>query len=143
MPETATEAEVLAKVNELKVTSEAQMAAMATARTAEVKGLLDKAVTEKRITEAHRKSFELKFTADFDATKAELEGLTPVVSLKSEGPAGTMGAATVAKGRESWTYDQWATKDLKGLTAMMKENPDAFKALYADKYGSEPVIPTA
>jgi hypothetical protein len=141
MPETATETEVLAKVKQLQDSTAAALAAAATARTAEVKGLLDKAVTDKRITEAHRKSFELKFTADFDATKAELESLTPVVKLSEATAAGA--AVAAPKGREKWTYDEWATKDLKGLQAMMKSDPDAFKALYSDRYGKEPVMPTA
>lgn len=141
MPETATEAEVLAKVDRLKTDMARHVEAAARLRADEVKGLLDKAVTDKRITEAHRKSFELKFAADHDATKAELEGLTPVVSLKADAPTGSTGAAAVAKGREKWTYDEWATKDMKGLQDMMKQDVDAFKALYVDKYGKEPVLP--
>ena len=144
MPETATEQEVLAKVKQLQDNANAAATAAANARAAEVKALIDKAITDKRITEAHRKGFEAKFSADFDATKAELEAITPVVSMAAAA-APAAGAAEVAtKGREAWDYDKWATQDMKGLTALMRsekqEDKDKFIALYEAKYGRKPVL---
>ncbi|MCW5900482.1 MAG: ATP-dependent Clp protease proteolytic subunit [Flavobacteriales bacterium] len=134
MPETATEAEVLARLNALKA-SEAKAKADAIARrTQEVKSILDKAVAEKRMTEAHRASYEAKFAADFDATKAEVEALVAAPNVARETGADG-GSAAVAKGRENWTYAEWMEKDEKGLNAMRKDNPEAFEALWKAQYG--------
>ncbi|MBS1940303.1 MAG: ATP-dependent Clp protease proteolytic subunit [Bacteroidetes bacterium] len=135
MPEGATEAEVVARVNELKQANEQHAAAAVAQRKANVKAILDKAVAERKLTEAHRASFEAKFAAAYDATKAEVEALMPAPELAKE----TAGAKkeVQAAGRDAWTYDQWATADLKGLQAMMKKNPDEFQRLYQAKYGKK------
>lgn len=139
MPESAPEAEVLARVEALKKENERHLAAAEALRKAEVKSILDKAIADKRITEAHRASFLSKFSADFAATKAELEALVPAPSVAKETrPEG--GAATKPKGREDWTYAMWAEKDEKGLHKMMTEEPDRFTALYEDHYGKKPVM---
>lgn len=135
MPEGATEAEVVARVNELKQANEQHAAAAVAQRKANVKAILDKAVAERKLTEAHRASFEAKFAAAYDATKAEVEALVAAPELAKE-TAGTKKEAQAA-GRDAWTYDQWATTDLKGLQAMMKKNPDEFQRLYHAKYGKK------
>jgi ATP-dependent Clp protease protease subunit len=140
MPESATEQDVLAKVKQLQDNAVATTAAAAAARATEVKSMIDAAVTAKKITEAHRKGFENKFAADFDATKAELEAIVPVASMVSAS-AGV--AAEAPKGREAWKYEEWATKDEKGLMAMMKSEPDKFTALYEERYGVKPTLPKA
>ncbi len=142
MPESATEEQVLAKAKQLKEANERHLEAAAQLRANEVKALIDKAITEKRITEAHRKGFESKFNADFDATKAELEAIAPVATLKTE-PATPGSGAAVAKGREAWDYPTWADRDLKGLHALMKSDPEKFAALYEAHYGVKPTLPTA
>lgn len=142
MPETATEQEVLAKVKQLQDAKTAADQAAATARTNEAKSLIDAAITAKKITEAHRKGFELKFSVDFEATKAELEAIAPVASVAGAA-APAVGGAEAPKGREAWDYKTWAEKDLKGLTAMMKDKPDVFSALYEAKYGVKPQLPKA
>ncbi|MBS1940876.1 MAG: ATP-dependent Clp protease proteolytic subunit [Bacteroidetes bacterium] len=135
MPEGATEAEVVARVNELKQANEQHAAAAVAQRKANVKAILDKAVAERKLTEAHRASFEAKFAAAYDATKAEVEALVAAPELAKE-TAGAKKEAQAA-GRDAWTYDQWATTDLKGLQAMMKKNPDEFQRLYQAKYGKK------
>lgn len=143
MPETATETEVLAKVKQLQDNTAAAVAAAATARANEVKGLIDAAVTQKKITEAHRKGFEVMFAADFAATKAQLEAIEPVATMSAVPGASTGEAGTQAKGRDAWKYEDWAMKDEAGLLAMMKSNPEQFSALYEDRYGKKPNQPKA
>lgn len=145
MPEGATEAEVVARVNELKQANEQHAAATVAQRKANVKAILDKAVAERKLTEAHRASFEAKFAAAYDATKAEVEALMPAPELAKEVRQGAANKAhgKANTGRDAWTYDDWARKDEKGLLAMMKTDAEAFKALYADRFGKEPVLPTA
>lgn len=142
MPESAPEAEVLARVEALKKENERHMAAAEALRKAEVKSVLDKAIAEKKLTEAHRASYELKFAAAFDATKAEVEALAAAPSVAKEVREGAAAGAEAAKakGREGWTYAQWAEKDMKGLQEMMAKEPERFTALYEDHYGKKPVL---
>lgn len=66
-----------------------------------------------------------------------VEALAHVLSKASQSTApnltGQIGR-TGAKGRESWTFDQWQKEDPKGLEKMSAENPDAFKELFNQKY---------
>lgn len=66
-----------------------------------------------------------------------VEALAHVLSKASQPTApnltGQIGR-TGAKGRESWTFDQWQKEDPKGLEKMSAENPDAFKELFNQKY---------
>lgn len=141
MPDTATEAEVLARVKAVKEENERHAQAALDMRKAQVKAILDKAVAERKLTEAHRASFEAKFAAAFDATKAEVEGLTPAPEMAKE----TAGAKAEGqpKGREAWTYAQWAERDLKGLQAMMASDAQKFADLYEAHYGVKPELPKA
>lgn len=141
MPDTASEAEVLARVNALKE-SEANAKAAAKARLAErIKSILDKAIAERKLTEKHRASYEAKFKSDFEATKAEVEALEAAPDVAGIVHAGKAEGKAVANGRADWNYDKWANKDEKGLKAMMTEDPERFKALYVEHYGVEPQLP--
>lgn len=139
MPATATEQEVIARANELRLAEQNNKTAEVARRNAEIKALIDKAITEKKITEAHRKGFEAMFTADFDATKAQLEAITPVATMAEVKP-GT--ASPAAEGREAWDFDKWMEKDEKGLNALMKSDPEAFQKLYQGKYGRKADLPS-
>lgn len=141
MPETATEQEVLAKLKQVMDANAQYEAAAATQRTADVKGLIDAAIKDRKITEAHRASYEKKFAADFNATKTELEGLEPVAVIGKDPTAAPGKTSVTMKGREKWDYKEWAIKDLKGLQAMMEQDPDTFSALYEAHYGKKPELP--
>lgn len=146
MPEGATEAEVTARVNDLKLANERHLAAAAEQRKNKVKAILDKAIAERKLTEAHRASFEAKFSADFNATKAEVEALVAAPELAKEvtgGKAAGAEQAGIKKGREGWTYAQWAEKDAKGLQAMMGKEPERFGELYEAHYGIAPKLASA
>lgn len=141
MPETATEAEVLARVKAVKDENERRAQVELDMRKAQVKAILDKAVAERKLTEAHRASFEAKFSAAFDATKAEVEALVAVPELAKE----TTGAKVEGqpKGRDAWTFKDWAEKDMKGLQALMASDAQKFTSLYEEHYGVKPVLPKA
>lgn len=145
MPESATEAEVLARVKAVKEENERHAQAALDLRKAEVKGILDKAIAERKLTEAHRASYELKFTAAFDATKAEVEALTAAPKMAEEVRQGAASEAQgkASTGRDAWTFKEWAEKDLKGLQALMASAPDKFAALYEAHYGRKPELPKA
>jgi len=132
MTATATEAEVLARVSELNADVATAKAQAIAQRAEQTKAILDKAITDRKITEAHRASYSAKFAADFAASKVEVEALiaAPVVSKEiTTGPA-----AAVAQGRETWKYKDWMSKDEKGLNTLMESDPTAFTALYEEHY---------
>ncbi len=136
MPDTATEAEVLARVNAIKLENDRYIAAGEALRKIEVKSILDKAIADRKLTESHRAAYEAKFTSAYEATKAEVESLTAAPEVAKEVTAGA--AAASAKGREGWDYKVWAEKDPKGLQAMMSSDKDRFSALYQEHYGVAP-----
>ena len=145
MPETATEAEVMARANELKLANDRHLAQAEAVRKAEVKTILDKAIAERKLTEAHRASYESKFTAAFDATKAEVEALSPAPAVAAEVAAGgaadaSGAAAATAQARKDKDYAWWAKNDPNGLKEMMAKDKAAFTALYQAHYGKAPVI---
>lgn len=146
MPETATEQEVLAKAAELRAANEANAKAAADARKKEVKDLIDAAIKDRKITEDYRASFEAKFAANHEAAKKELDELKPVPTMAAvvDAGKGEGAAATEASGREKWGYDDWATKDMKGLTALARgtaEEQAKFQKLYEAKYGRKAELP--
>ena len=58
------------------------------------------------------------------------------------------GAANEAQGkantgRDAWTFQEWAEKDLKGLQGLMASAPDKFTTLYEAHYGKKPELPKA
>lgn len=143
MPETATEAEVLAKVKELNDLKARTEGAAQAARTAEVKALIDKAIEDKRITEEHRKGFEAKFSASFDATKAELEAIKPVVSMKevADGAAAAAAGTANAEDRKGWTYRDYQEKDPEGFKALARKDKAKAEALATAYYGAKVTLP--
>ncbi|MBK9598565.1 MAG: hypothetical protein IPO60_09695 [Flavobacteriales bacterium] len=100
-------------------------------------------MAERKLTEAHRASYEQKFAAAFDATKAEVESLTAAPEMAKEVQAGAATTATKQAVRDAWKYEDWADKDNAGLRGMMTTDPDKFSALYEDRYGRKPELPKA
>ncbi len=148
MPLTSTEAEVTARVNELKLANDRHVAQHEALRKTEIKTILDKAIAEKKLTEGHRASYESKFTAAFDATKAEVEGLTAAPNVAQEVAAGgaadaTASGAAAMQARKDKDYAWWAKNDPEGLKALMTKDTAAFTALYQAHYGKAPVIAKA
>lgn len=146
MPADSTEAQVLARATELKTANENSLRLAADARKAEVKALIDGAITARKLTEAHRPSYEAKFAAAFEATKAEVEALQAAPQLGVvEAPQA--GGAGVVDARKDWKYKDWAEKDQKGLLAMIQGSTATaatkaqFQALYKEHYGKEAVLP--
>lgn len=104
---------------------------------AKIKAVLDKAIADKRLTEDYRASFVAKLKGNYEAAVKEIEALKPVTQLSKEVAATT--ANGISAERKDWKYGDWAEKDAQGLQAMIKENPETFKALYKAEYGVEPV----
>lgn len=103
-------------------------------RKVEIKTLLDAAVTDNRITAAQRPNYEKLFDADFDSTKAIVEGLPKVAKL-SDVPAAKSGSGVFTYNGK--TYSQ-LMKDESALLAQLKENDKTtFEQLYKAEYGED------
>lgn len=124
----ADEAAINAAIARLATLATAQGEQIAEAQKARVATLVAGAVTAGKITADKKEHFEKLATADFDATKAILDGLerTPKPTEMLNGsPAAAGGEA----GRDAWTFDDWRKKDVKGLMAMKTDKPDGYAAL--------------
>jgi ATP-dependent protease ClpP protease subunit len=84
LPADATEAQITAKINELKAAKVTAEANAETQKTANIKAMLDKAETDKKITPAVRANYEQMAANDFDNVKAILDAVTPVVPISAQ-----------------------------------------------------------
>lgn len=97
-------------------------------RKQEIESMVDKAVTDKKITADMKQKYVSLAEKDFDGTKAIIESLQVV-----EKPEINPGAS--AEGREKWTMEDWQEKDANGLAEMMVNNPEAFAKLEDAYFG--------
>lgn len=144
--QTATLADVQAKIGSiqalaaenqsLKTQLKAFEDAQVESRKVEVKTLLDAAVSEGRLMQSQRPTFEKLFATDHDTAKEALLGLNKVVKL-SDFPAG---AAPGAAGK--FTYDGKTFSELSrenpSVLASLKDNDiETFKKLYKAEFGKD------
>lgn len=117
----------IAEANAAKATAENALKEQKTAQiTAEIDVLKDK------ITAKQREEFaKIGEAAGLDALRMALEPYKKQVTLTSMIGGG---AANGQPGRESWSWDDWQTKDPRGLEAMATANPEGFDALRKAKY---------
>lgn len=125
-----------AKVTELKGKVEAFEAAE---KTTAVTALIHKAVGDKKITEAQKDHYTKLATADFETTKALIDGLVAYSSLEAL-MAGNGGDAVKA---ELENLAKMSGRDLymQGKLQRVKElNVELYKAKYKEYFGNEPTI---
>ncbi len=144
LPETASEAEVLAAVAKLdqthdtevsklkaeKEAAEAEVALMKKekeeAETAEAVALVDAAVKAGSISAELKTDYLEMFKADFDRTKKILGGAAPRAKLGDM--AGKLGGSTSAYAAMSW--DELDKKNL--LATLREQDPDLYEAKYKE-----------
>lgn len=135
LPATATEAEINAKLDELKAAKEEneQLQQKNAALTlASITAAVEKAVGEKRITPDKKDEF-INLGKEVGQEKLEsiLSAISPQMKLSSViGHQG--GAAT-----EPTTYKKLSDVPSGQLTTLRKEQPDEYKRLYKEEYGME------
>lgn len=135
LPATATEAEINAKLDELKTAKEEneQLQQKNAALTlASITAAVEKAVGEKRITPDKKDEF-INLGKEVGQEKLEsiLSAISPQMKLSSViGHQG--GAAT-----EPTTYKKLSDVPSGQLTTLRKEQPDEYKRLYKEEYGME------
>jgi ATP-dependent Clp protease protease subunit len=116
LPSTATQSEVDAKINELKVqAASAQGLVQAAAdqdkadKSAKVKALLDGAEKDKKITAAQRPQWELIANGNLDAATTALGALKSITAISAELTPGANAAQTATQA--NWTYADYLEKD--------------------------------
>lgn len=123
--------DAVTKQNEKLQKAETDAAAAAElALTDKINLMVDTAVSDKKITAEQKPDFVKLAKLDFDGTKKILDGMKvvagkPMELVHSHNPEKPEGV----KGREAWTYDDWATKDSRGLQLMKKDDPEKFNTL--------------
>ena len=131
LPADATDEQIEAAVNasvEAAGRVEQMTADQNAQRKLEIESMVDKAVTDKKITADVKQKYVSLAEKDFDGTKAIIESLQVVVK-----PEITQGVTS--EGREKWTMEDWQEKDANGLAEMMVKNPEAFAKLEDAYFG--------
>lgn len=109
-----------------------------TKKTAAIKAALDTAQTAGKITAETRPTYEgIGEASGVEVLNTVLAGLgtkSPITKVITGGKTST-GSVT---DEHDWNWYQ--KNDAKALEAMVKDNPDQFKALYKKEYGTDPVI---
>lgn len=140
LPKDATEAQITAKINQLKVdaeagatlTANASLAAKAKLK-ADIKELLDNAIQKHTIKPELRADYEKALENDFEGQKRIIEVLTPIPQLSAHITTPTAGN----EDRSKWTYADWADKDPEGLKAMNETDFPKFEALMNAEYATK------
>lgn len=135
LPATATEAEINAKLDELKTAKEENERLQqknASLTLASITAAVEKAVGEKRITPDKKDEFiNLGKEVGLEKLESILSAISPQMKLSSViGHQG--GAAT-----EPTTYKKLSDVPSGQLTTLRKEQPDEYKRLYKEEYGME------
>lgn len=136
LPETATEGEVTQKLNELKLAKEENDTlknANEQLTLAHITGLVDKAISEKRLGEDKKAQFiELGKKVGSEELKNVLEAMQPQVKLSAVLKT-TNGRVAV----QPATYAKLSEVPADALIEMREQNPEEYKRLYKAEYGME------
>lgn len=136
LPETATEAEVTHKLNELKLAKEENDSlknANEQLTLSHITGLVDNAISEKRLGEDKKAQFiELGKKVGVDELKNVLEAMQPQVKLSA--------ILRTTNGRiaaQPATYTKLSDVPADALLEMREQDPEEYKRLYKAEYGIE------
>ena len=119
-------AAIEAKINEGKQEAE-------TIRQAQIKAAIDKAVADRKITEKQRATYtaigEKNGIDALNQVLADIRIMPASITSQLGGKTGS------PEDRASWTWEKWQKEDPRGLEALEKNDPEAFKALYEAEFG--------
>lgn len=139
----ATDAQITAAQNKMKVDAAKQRQAEQDAKTAETTAvtekantLVDAAIVAKKIKADQKQAFLDLATANFDSTKTILDAMVARPKLTDElnGDAGDTGASEAS--RDAWTLEDYLEKAPADYEKMLTENPKQAKALEAAYFGN-------
>ena len=122
------------EITGLKAELEAAKKVVTDAAEAEITALLAAAEADGRVNAANKPALLTVLKADLEAGKTIVASLQPKADVNVILAANKVtAAATTTEDRKAWTYDDWATKDSKGLEALENSNKEAFDALVQAK----------
>ncbi len=144
LPETATEAEILAAL-EAKNQASIQLAdfqrKQKEANSAEIVKLVDARIAENPALAPMRQTYITLGETNFELAKSTLESMAiapqqqVTLSDIARGRVNLTTDVKVLEGRETWTFTDWEKKDPDGLHDLRLKNEKAFEALYHKTYG--------
>lgn len=159
LPETATQAEIDAKIESLQATAQGstnqlqagQTTAAPTVATHSNDDLVEsvlKVGEDKGVVNANnREDYKAMVKANPSAALKAFNGTaTPekadstvrLTEVLEQLKSGQSGQQPIKDERASWNLTQWSQKDPKGLKEMMRNKPADYKKLFAAEYGVEP-----
>lgn len=137
----ATDEQITAAQNKMKVDALKQQQAEqdaknaeATANATKAETLVNQAVTDKKITADQKQTYVDLATANFDATKVAIDAMVSKPKL-SAGLAPSDGDSAEDAKREAWTLEDYLEKDPEAYEKMLAETPEKAKALEAGYFG--------
>jgi ATP-dependent protease ClpP protease subunit len=99
-----------------------------------IETILNGAVSEGKLTEEDKKTWNLLFESNFENAKTALDSIKVAKAPQNFVPMSKtinqpQNANSASGERSDWDYMRWAKEDPKGLEKMEKENPETFNAL--------------
>lgn len=138
---TTTDAEVLAKVEELKAKAskaddlQAKLDALLLAsKTEKATAAYEKALLGKKVIASSKDFWMKQLTENFEEANATLEAMPAMVKL-SEQTSGTSTGSSID--RSNWTYSDYQEKDPKALAELATNDEAKFKELAKAHYGAD------
>ncbi len=101
------------------------------AHTEAIDNMLTNAIGTGRIKAEHKDTYKAILEKDFDNGKTIIESLPAMRRMVNE-----IGDPATGQ-RKDWTFDDFQRKDPKALAAMKSKDPEQFKALYKQEFGTE------
>jgi ATP-dependent Clp endopeptidase proteolytic subunit ClpP len=99
-----------------------------------VKNIVEKAITDGKITAELKDSYTAMATANYDAAEKALNAMKAYNPIHQQVKPGEDGKTDA---KANWTFKDYQAKDPKALEAMKANEFDKFKALYKAQYNSE------
>jgi ATP-dependent protease ClpP protease subunit len=128
------EVELITEIQNLKNENTALKAESEAQKKNVIETILDAAVSEGKLKEEDKKTWNALFETNFENAKNALDTIKVVKVTQNVVPISKainqpQNANSESGDRSDWDYIRWTKEDPKGLEKMQKENPEALNAL--------------
>lgn len=108
------------------------------AESSKINALIDSAIAEKKINSAQKDSYIALANADFEHTKAILEGMVVIVPISAQiEQRQGQHQKEESLDRKDWNFSDWLEKDYPELLAMSESNVEKYNALVSEHLGKK------